>query len=289
MSDERIGVRKTYKLAVGGQFLRSESGRTYVVPDSSGGFLANAALASRKDVRDAVVAARTAYRGWAGTTAYNRGQVLYRVAEMLEDRYLQFGEAVSAGEGSNEVKSRANVTMAIDRLVWYAGWADKMAQVAGSANPVASPYFNFSIPQPVGVVGVVAPQRSSLLGLISVLAPVIVTGNTAVVLASEERPLAAITLAEVLATSDLPAGVVNMLTGRITEVVPVLAAHRDVDALDLCGVPADLAAGIEETAAGSVKRVLRSRGAEPDWSEPPTPRRMLSFVEIKTVWHPIGV
>ncbi len=289
MSAKRIDVRKTYKLAIGGLFLRSESGRTYVVLDASGGFSGNVALASPKDVRDAVVAARAAHAGWAGTTAYNRGQVLYRVAEMLEDRRSQFADIVSMSEAVDGKAARNDVGIAVDRLVWYAGWTDKVAQVAGSANPVASPYFNFSIPQPTGVVGVVAPQRSSLLGLVSVLAPVIATGNTVVLLASEERPLPAITLAEALATSDLPGGVVNVLTGRVAETAPVLAAHRDVDALDLCGISGDLAANIEELAAGSVKRVLRSLGAEPDWSEPPTPHRMLAFVEIKTVWHPIGM
>ncbi len=289
MSDDRIGVRKTYKLAIGGAFPRSESGRTYVVRAADGGFLANAARASRKDVRDAVVAARKAQVGWGAATAYNRGQVVYRIAEMLEDRRAQFVEAVEAGEGVDARAAGALVDAAVDRLVWYAGWADKVAQVAGSSNPVAGPYFNFSLPEPTGVVGIAAPQESSLLGLVSVVAPAIVTGNATVVVASELRPLPGVTLAEVLATSDLPGGVVNLLTGSLVEVGPVLAAHRDVDALDLCGVPAELVTELEQLAAGSVKRVLRPPAAALDWRERPTPHRMLAFVETKTVWHPVGV
>ncbi|MGP8065869.1 MAG: aldehyde dehydrogenase family protein [Acidimicrobiales bacterium] len=288
MAERRVPVKKTHKLYIGGAFPRSESGRSYVVATPGGEFLANAALGSRKDVRDAVVAARAAQPGWAGATAYNRGQVLYRVAEILEDRRSQFVAAVAAGEGLDADGAAAAVDAAVDRWVWYAGWCDKVAQVAGSSNPVAGPYFNFSIPEPTGVVGVLAPARSSLLGLVSVLAPVLVTGNTAVVIASETRPVPAIVLGEVLATSDLPGGVVNIVTGRVAEIAATLAAHRDVDALDLAGAPTELAAELCRAAAVNVKRVLAAPPDEPDWTEPPTPRRILAFVETKTVWHPVG-
>jgi acyl-CoA reductase-like NAD-dependent aldehyde dehydrogenase len=289
MSDLRISVHKTYKLYIGGGFPRSESGRSYVVNSADGTFLANVAWASRKDVRDAVVAARAALPGWSQSTAYLRGQILYRVAEMLEDRRAQFVSAVRESEGADKKDARQLVDAAIDRWVWYAGWSDKVAQVAGAANPVAGPYFDFSIPEPTGVVGVLAPQQSSLLGLVSVLAPVITTGNTAVVVASDERPLPAVTLAEVLATSDLPGGIVNVLTGHVKELAPVLAQHRDVDALDLCGAPADLAPELEREAATNVKRVVRPPRDGFDWLAQATPQRMLSFIETKTVWHPIGV
>ena len=289
MSEPRLAVRKTYKLYIGGAFPRSESGRSYVVVDSDGGFLANAAQGSRKDVRDAVVAARKAQSGWAGATAYNRGQVLYRVAEMLDGRRSQFVDEISQGEATSREEAAAAVDAAVDRWVWYAGWADKVAQVAGSSNPVAGPFFNFSVPEPTGVVGVLAPQRSSLLGLVSVLAPVLLTGNTVVLLASEQRPLPAITLAEVLDTSDVPGGVVNLLTGRVAELAPVLAAHRDVDALDLAGAPTELVADLERAAVTNVKRVLHPPSVEPDWNAAPTTRRMLAFLETKTVWHPVGV
>jgi len=289
MSDERLVVRKTYKLYIGGAFPRSESGRSYAVVASDGSFLANAALGSRKDLRNAVVAARNALAGWSGATAYNRGQVLYRVAEMLDGRRSQFADEISSSEGTSQEEAAASIDAAVDRWVWYAGWSDKVAQVAGSSNPVAGPFFNFSVPEPTGVVGVVAPQSSSLLGLVSVLAPVIATGNTVVLLASETRPLPAITLAEVLATSDLPGGVVNLLTGRAAELAPVLAAHRDVDALDLTGAPASLVVELERAAVGNVKRVLLPQACEPDWAEAPTPRRMLAFLETKTVWHPVGL
>lgn len=288
MAERRVPVKKTHKLYIGGAFPRSESGRSYVVATPGGEFLANAALGSRKDVRDAVVAARAAQPGWAGATAYNRGQVLYRVAEILEDRRSQFVAAVAAGEGLDADGAAAAVDTAVDRWVWYAGWCDKVAQVAGSSNPVAGPYFNFSIPEPTGVVGVLAPACSSLLGLVSVLAPVLVTGNTAVVIASETRPVPAVVLGEVLATSDLPGGVVNIVTGRAAEIAATLAAHRDVDALDLAGAPAELAAELARAAAVNVKRVLAAPPDEPDWTEPPTPRRILAFVETKTVWHPVG-
>ena len=285
----RLAVRKTYKLFVGGKFPRSESGRSYVVSDSKGGFLANAALASRKDARDAVLAARKALPGWSGATAYNRGQVLYRIAEMLEGRRDQFVAEVAASEGISAARAVASVDAAIDRWVWYAGWSDKIAQVHGSSNPVAGPFFNFSVPEPTGVVAVIAPQQSSLLGLVSVVAPAVVAGNTAVVLASEQRPLPAITLAEVLATSDLPGGVVNLLTGRAAEVAPWLASHMDVNAIDLTGVPADLAVELERQAADNLKRVVRPLAAEPPWTDEPGLDRILDFLETKTVWHPVGV
>jgi acyl-CoA reductase-like NAD-dependent aldehyde dehydrogenase len=290
----RLDVRKTYKLFIGGAFPRSESGRTYEVAGADGAFAANAAAGSRKDARDAVVAARAAQPGWAGATAYNRGQVLYRVAELMEGRRAQFAAEVAAGEGLAAVAAAAAVSDAIDRWVWYAGWTDKIAQVAGSANPVAGPYFNLSTPEPTGVVAVLAPQLSSLLGLVSVLAPVLASGSAAVVVASERRPLPAITLAEVLATSDVPRGVVNILTGRTAEIAPHLAGHLDVDAIDLTG--AALAAGVtwgdlEAIAAGNVKRVLRppADDAEPDWAAPPGLHRILAVTETKTVWHPKGI
>jgi acyl-CoA reductase-like NAD-dependent aldehyde dehydrogenase len=282
----RLEVRKTYKLFVGGAFPRSESGRSYLVKAADGELLANAARASRKDARDAVRAARAALKGWSGATAYNRGQVLYRVAEMLEGRAEQFAAEVAVAEGLPASAARRSVAAAVDRWVWYAGWSDKVAQVAGAANPVAGPYFNFSVPEPTGVVAVIAPQGSSLLGLVSVLAPVIVTGNTAVLVTSENRPLPAVTLAEVIATSDVPPGAVNVLTGLTAELAPVLAGHMDVNAIDLSGVePADRAA-LERLAAGNVKRVF---AADDDWAAPPDPRRMLAFLETKTVWHPIGI
>jgi acyl-CoA reductase-like NAD-dependent aldehyde dehydrogenase len=284
----RIEVRKTYKLYVGGAFPRSESGRTYEVTDTKGRFLANAAFASRKDARDAVVAARKAFGGWSGATAYNRGQVLYRVAEVMEGRREQLASDVVAGEGLTARRAEAVVDAAIDRWVWYAGWSDKLAQVLGATNPVAGPYFNFSVPEPTGVVAVVAPQDSSLLGLVSVLAPVIVSGNACVLLASELRPLAAVTLAEVLATSDVPGGVVNILTGRPTEVAPWLAAHMDVNAIDIAGIDdVDLRRDLEIAAADNVKRVRRPDTT--DWTADPGLSRMRSFLETKTVWHPIGV
>ncbi len=288
MSD-RLAVRKTYKLYVNGAFPRSESGRTYEVTDTRGHFLANAAWASRKDARDAVVAARAAFDKWAGTTAYNRGQVLYRVAEVMEGRHAQFVEEVESGEGLSSARARAAVDAAIDRWVWYAGWTDKLAAVLGGANPVAGPYFDFSLPEPTGVVAVLAPQQSSLLGLVSVLAPVLAGGNTAVVVTSKERPLPAVTLAEVLATSDVPGGVVNVLTGDAAELGPWLAEHADVDAIDLTGAPAERAMELEREAAGTVKRVVRPPATEPDWTADPGLSRMTPFLETKTVWHPMGV
>jgi acyl-CoA reductase-like NAD-dependent aldehyde dehydrogenase len=262
----RLPVRKTYKLYIGGAFPRSESGRSYEVEG------ANVARASRKDVRDAVRAAREALPKWSSLTAYNRGQVLYRVAEIMEGRRAQFAELVG-GE--------AEVDEAIDSWVWYAGWADKLAQVLGSSNPVAGPYFNFTMPEPTGVVAVIAPEDPPLAGLVSRLAPAIVGGNTVVLVASEQRPLAAITLSEVLATSDVPGGAVNVLTGRKAELSPVLAAHMDVNAIDLEGVDGDRRE-LEQLAADNVKRVVRNGQGQSPW-------HAAAFLELKTVWHPIGV
>jgi acyl-CoA reductase-like NAD-dependent aldehyde dehydrogenase len=288
LPENRLAVRKTYKLFIGGAFPRSESGRSYVVTSHDGDFLANAALASRKDVRDAVKAARAAVGKWSGATAYNRGQILYRIAEMLEGRRAQFVDEVRSSGAEGDAESI--VDAAIDRWVWYAGWADKVAQVYGNANPVAGPFFNLSSPEPTGVVGVVAPRSSPLLGLVGVLAPVIVTGNTAVVLAAEDRPLPAISLAEVLATSDLPGGVVNILTGRVAETAPWLASHMDVNALDLTGVTdPQLAADLERSAADNLKRVIRPSATPIDWYADPGLSRLSPFLETKTVWHPKGL
>lgn len=290
MSDAttRLGVTKTYKLYVGGAFPRSESGRSYQVNDAQGGFLANAAHASRKDVRDAVSAARKAFPGWSGATAYNRGQVLFRIAEVMEGRREQFAAEVSAAEGLATEQAQSIVDTVIDRIVWYAGWTDKIAIVLGAANPVAGPYFSFSLPEPTGVAGILAPQASSLLGLVSTVAPVIASGNTCVVVTSHDRPLPAITWAEVLATSDVPAGVVNLLTGQAVELGPWLASHADVDALDLTGASDTQRAEWERAAADTVKRVLAIPGGEPDWEAEPDIRRLRAFTELKTVWHPVG-
>jgi len=288
---DRIDVRKTYKLYIGGAFPRSESAYSYEVTDSSGKFVANAALASRKDARDAVTAARKAFPGWSARTAYNRAQIVYRIAEVMEDRRPQFVQAVVQSEGLSAGKAGKVVDEAIDRLVWYAGWADKVTQVLGNANPVAGPYFNLSTPEPTGVVAVLAPQESSLLGLVGVVAPAIVTGNTVVVVSSYDRPLPAVTFAEVLATSDVPGGVVNILTGSATTIGPWLASHMDVNAIDLTGIAGDrtLATSLEVAAADNLKRVRRAPDAEPDWTVDPGLDAMTAFLETKTVWHPIGV
>ncbi|MFB6818666.1 aldehyde dehydrogenase family protein [Streptomyces sp. NPDC056347] len=294
MSDNRLSVFKTYKLYVGGKFPRSESGRVYEVSDSKGRWLANAPQSSRKDARDAVVAARKAFGGWSGATAYNRGQVLYRVAEMLEGRKEQFVREVADAEGLSKSKAAAVVDAAIDRWVWYAGWTDKIGQVVGGANPVAGPFFNLSTPEPTGVVAVLAPQESSFLGLVSVIAPVIATGNTAVVVASAHAPLPALSLGEVLATSDVPGGVVNILSGRTAEIAAPLASHQDVNAIDLTGADEALAKELEIAAADNLKRVLRPQdtnadGArDTDWAAAPGTHRLTAFLETKTVWHPTG-
>jgi acyl-CoA reductase-like NAD-dependent aldehyde dehydrogenase len=303
----RIDVKKTYKLYIGGKFPRSESGRSYEVyaapspsarrsRPASPRFLANAAQGSRKDARDAVLAARGAQPGWAGATAYNRGQVLYRVAEVMESRRPQLVQEVRDAEGLTPAAAESVVSQAIDRWVWYAGWSDKFVQILGGLNPVAGPYFNISASEPTGVVAVLAPQASSLLGLVSVIAPVIVSGNSVVVVTSAERPLPAVTLAECLATSDVPGGVVNIITGKASEIAPWLASHRDVNAIDLTGAAGadgvDWGA-LEEASADNVKRVLRPGGdgaeaVEPDWTMTPDLSRLTAFLETKTVWHPKG-
>ena len=284
----RLAVAKTYKLYIGGAFPRSESGRTYEVLAADGSFLANAAQASRKDARDAVVAARKAVAVWSGATAYNRGQVLYRVAELLEGRRAQFVEEVRASEGVSAQDATAQVDEAIDAWVWYAGWTDKFAQVAGGANPVAGPYFNLSVPEPTGVVAAIAPQGASspvglsLLGLVAVVAPALVTGNAVVVVGDERHPLSAISLAEVLATSDVPGGVVNVLTGSPKEIAPWLASHADVNALDLSGA-ADLDwVDLQIAAADTLKRVVPPDGGG---IAVRSLERIAAFTETKTVWH----
>ncbi|MFF5333182.1 aldehyde dehydrogenase family protein [Streptomyces sp. NPDC013181] len=293
MSDNRLSVFKTYKLYVGGKFPRSESGRVYEVTDSKGRWLANAPQSSRKDARDAVVAARKAFGGWSGATAYNRGQILYRIAEMLEGRREQFVREVAEAEGLSKSKAAAVVDAAVDRWVWYAGWTDKVAQVVGGANPVAGPFFNLSTPEPTGVVTVLAPQESSFLGLVSVVAPVIATGNTVVVVASAKSPLPALSLGEVLATSDLPGGVVNILSGKTAEIAAPLAAHQDVNGIDLTGADTALAKELEIAAADNLKRVARPQrvdgdGDGEDWTADPGTHRLTAFLETKTVWHPTG-
>jgi acyl-CoA reductase-like NAD-dependent aldehyde dehydrogenase len=285
MTGDRLDVRRTAKLFIGGEFPRSESGRSYEVHSHEGALLAWAARASRKDLRDAVKAARSAFPGWSGKTAYNRGQVLYRVAELMQGRRAQFEQELADAGASDPARG---VAAAIDRWVWYAGWADKIGQVMGGTNPVAGPYFNFTIPEPTGVVGIVAPRDRSLLGLVSRLAPAIVSGNTAVVVASERSPLPAVSLGEVLATSDVPGGVVNILTGHTAELVPWLAAHMDVNAIDATGVPDELFADVERAAGDNVKRVVRARDVDPFAAEAQSPYDVTALMEFKTVWHPIG-
>jgi acyl-CoA reductase-like NAD-dependent aldehyde dehydrogenase len=285
---DRLPVAKTYKLYVNGAFARSESGRHVAAADHQDNHVANAPRGTRKDVRDAVKAARGAQKGWAGKTAYNRAQILYRVAEIMEGRRSQFVDELSAGGGDDP---DGEVDASIDRWVWYAGWADKLSSVLGGANPVAGPYFNFTVPEPTGVVGLIAPDAAPLLGLVSRLAPIIVSGNTVVALASEALPLPAITLGEALATSDVPGGVINLLTGQRAELVPWFAGHRDLNALDLTGVDdADLAVEAEQAAAESVMRVTRA-APDTDWrsDEAESPYVIEAFLEHKTVWHPIGV
>ena len=278
---ERLPVRKTYKLYINGQFPRSESGRTYIVNDAKGRLMANAAQASRKDARDAVVAARAAFGGWSGRTAYNRAQIVYRIAEVLEGRREQFEAELRASEGVSAARARTYLDAAVDRLVWYAGWADKLAQVLGGANPVAGPYFNFTVPEPTGVVAVIAPEEPALAGLVSRIMPVIVGGNAVVAVVSEQQPSAAIELAEAIATSDLPGGVVNLLTGFRDELAPVLAGHMDVNAIDVTGAEGSTSE-LERLAADNVKRVVHGTADEQ------SPWVIASFLELKTVWHPVG-
>ena len=281
----RLDVKKTYKLFIGGKFPRSESGRSYEVLDSKGNHIANAAKASRKDVRDAVVAARAALPGWESASAYNRGQILYRIAEMLEGRKDQFVQEIRLQTGNSIAAATKEVESAIDSWVWHAGWSDKIDSVAGSMNPVAGPYFNISTNQPTGVVGAFAPQDSALLGLVNTIAPAIVSGNTIVVVSSESLPLCAITLSEVLETSDLPGGVVNILTGNAKELGSWISSHMDVNAVDLEG--SDSPAELELLAAENLKRVIRA-GTYDRAGATGSLQHILDLMEVKTVWHPKG-
>ncbi|MGH8912853.1 MAG: aldehyde dehydrogenase family protein [Acidimicrobiia bacterium] len=278
----RLDVRKTYKLYIGGEFPRSESGRVYPAVDARGELVARVAQGSRKDLRDAVRHARKAQPGWAGRSGYNRGQIVYRVAELIEDRFETFVGLVQVGDPDRR-QARRQVEEAIDTLVWYAGWADKFAQIYGNLNPVSGPFFNISAPEPTGVVGLVAPPDSALLGLVARLAPILVTGNTAVVLASQARPMPAVTLAEVLETSDVPGGVVNILTGITDELVPWLADHMDVNAIDAAGASREQRKRIDEGAVHNVKRVVGGDYADR------SPYVIAGFTETKTVWHPKGL
>lgn len=289
-SSERLSVRKTYKLYINGEFPRTESGRFFAVEGPKGGVIANASRASRKDFRNSVAAARRAVSSWSGRTAYNRGQILYRMAEVCESRAAEL-EKELRDAGSSAATARREVELVIDRLVYYAGWADKYTQMLGTVNPVAGPYYNFTVPEPTGVVGIVAPDEPALLGLVSRIAPAIVGGNTVVVVASQQRPLVSITFAECLATSDLPAGVVNILTGYRKELVSWMAAHMDVNLIDLTGLERDLEKAAVEAAAENVKRIVRY-DPERGWGVdgPAQSLWMISeFMEMKTIWHPMGM
>ena len=280
---ERLEVKKTYKLYIGGAFPRSESGRTYEVQSSNGDFVANACLASRKDLKDAVVAARSAQGSWSSATAYNRGQILYRIAEMMEGRRDQFAQEISLSDGISLDEANQEVVAAIDRWVWYAGWSDKLSVLAGSTNPVSGPYYNFTIPEAMGVIGGIAPEETSLLGLVETIAPIIVSGNTCIVLASTRAPLCAISFAEVLATSDLPHGVCNVLTGKKEELVPWFASHMDINGLDISGIDEPpLISAVKTAGAQNLKRIHSFGPGQ-------NPQRILAFMETKTIWHPIGV
>ncbi len=278
----RLDVMKTYKLFIGGAFPRSESGRSYEIKDSKGRFLANPAQASRKDLRDAIVAARGAFNGWSHATGYNRGQILYRIAEMMEGRREQFVAEIMAVEGLTKSAADRQVADAIDLWVWYAGWSDKLSSVSGATNQISGPYYNFTSPEPLGIVAAIAPEKSSLLGLVHSIAPILVAGNSCVVIASERRPLPAMTLAEVIATSDVPAGVLNILTGMKSELVPWLASHMEVDGIDISGVDAKEDLAIRNAGSENLKRIHR-------FKESGDLQRILSFMESKTVWHPIGI
>lgn len=287
----RLNVRKTYKLYINGEFPRTESGRFYAVTGKGGELLANACRGSRKDLRNAVAAARKAQGGWSGKTAYNRGQILYRIAEVCEARAGELADELKQ-QGSTAAEARREVEAVIDRWVYYAGWSDKYAQVFGSVNPVAGPYYNFTVPEPTGVVGVVAPDQPSLLGLVSRIAPALVGGNTVVALTSEKHPLAAITMGEIFQTSDVPAGVINLISGLKSELVPWLAAHMDVNAIDTTGVAAEAVPAVQKTAAENVKRVVHFDGAGIGWDDvrrSQSPYAIFDFQESKTVWHPIGM
>lgn len=276
----RIDVKKTYKLFIGGAFPRSESGRSYEIKNKRGEFIANPAQASRKDLRDAVLSAKSAHPGWSNATAFNRGQILYRIAEMLESRSSQFVDEIVATTGVTPSVAKQEIAAAIDLWVWYAGWCDKITSVSGNNNPIAGPYYNFTIPESLGVIGIIAEEKDSLIGLVRGLAPVIAGGNTSVLIASQSRPLAAITFAEVLATSDLPAGVVNILTGIKTELAPWLASHMEIDGLDLSGI--DDIAELRKSGAENLKRIHT-------FKKEVSPDRILAFMEFKTIWHPVGI
>ena len=278
----RLDVKKTYKLFIGGAFPRSESGRSYQIQDTKRNFIANPAQASRKDLRDAVLAAKNAHAQWSSATAYNRGQILYRIAEIMEGRSDQFVAEIMALEGTTPKAALKQVQEAIDTWVWYAGWTDKISSTAGSTNPIAGPYYNFTIPEPLGVVGIFAEQKSSLLGVIRGLAPVLASGNSAVVVASERRPLPAITLSECCATSDVPPGVINILTGVTSELAPWMASHMEVDGIDISGLDPKSDADIRKSGTENLKRIHRFKSEN-------SPDRILSFMEYKTVWHPIGI
>ncbi|MEA2570391.1 MAG: hypothetical protein QOI24_2392 [Acidobacteriota bacterium] len=287
----RLNVRKTYKLYINGEFPRTESGRSYAVMSKGGELLANASRGSRKDLRNAVQAARKAQSGWGGKTAYNRGQILYRIAEVCEARAAELIDELRRA-GSSAAEAKREVEQVVDRWVYYAGWSDKYPQVFSSVNPVAGPYYNFTIPEPTGVVGVVAPETPSLLGLVSRIAPAIVGGNVVVAITSESKPLPAITLAECFETSDVPPGVINLISGIKSELVPWLAAHMDVNAIDTTGVVADAIAKVQQTAAENVKRVVHFDGASIGWNDArlsQSPYAIFDFQELKTVWHPMGM
>ena len=277
----RIDVKKTYKLFINGAFPRSESGRTYEIKNAKGVFIANPCLASRKDLKDAVVAARAAQSGWNKASAYNKGQILYRIAEMLEGRRAQFVNEIILVTGVTKVKAEKEVIDSVDRLVWYAGWSDKLSSLSGALNPVAGPYYNFTVPESMGVIAAIAPETQSLLGLIDAIAPIIVGGNTIVVLASTKAPLSAMSFAEVIATSDVPAGVINILTGKKDEIAPWMASHMDIDGFDISALAATSHGAIRIAGAENLKRIYSFKSADPG--------RILAFLENKTVWHPIGL
>ncbi len=277
----RIYVKKTYKLFINGSFPRSESGRTYEIKSTKGVFIANPSLASRKDLRDAVTAAHAAQAGWNKVSAYNKGQILYRVAEMLEGRRAQFVDEIVSVTGLTKIKAEKEVTDSVDRLVWYAGWSDKLSSLSGALNPVTGPYYNFTVPESMGVIAAIAPESPSLLGLIDAVAPIIVGGNTVVVLASTKAPLSAMSFAEILATSDVPAGVINILTGKQDEIAPWMASHMDIDGLDISGLATTSHSAVRIAGTENLKRIYSFKSADPG--------RILAFLENKTVWHPIGL
>lgn len=282
MSSARIGVKKTYKLYIGGAFLRSESGRTYEVKDAKGEFIANPSLASRKDLRDAVVAARAAHAGWSGATAFNRGQILYRIAEIMEGRRSQFIDEIVALEGLTPAAAKKQVEEAIDLWVWYSGWCDKIGSIYGSTNAVSGSFYNFTTPESLGVVALFAQGKPSLLGAVQGLAPVLAGGNTAILIASAKFPLPSISLSEVIATSDVPAGVVNVLTGSSAELAPWIGSHMDIDGIDASGLTSAQEKELRIAGADNLKRISRFKQAQ-------SPQRVLAFMEHKTVWHPIGI